>query len=130
MKPIAIAIMVGALFIAGGIVYARSSSTSTVQVVDAHNVSVTNGKQIVEIGVKGGYSPKLSSAKADMPTTLRMKTNATFDCSSGVVIPSLGYRQILPPSGETDIPVPAQKAGTTLEGNCVMGMYHFSVDFK
>jgi Cu+-exporting ATPase len=88
------------------------------------------GKQIVEIGVKGGYSPKVTSAKADMPTTLRMKTNGTFDCSSGVTIPSLGIRQTLPSSGSTDIEVPAQKAGTTLDGVCVMGMYHFAVNFN
>ncbi len=129
MKPIAIAIIVGALLVAGGVVYARSSSTTT-EAIDAHNVTVADGTQIVEIGVKGGYSPKVSTAKADMPTTLRMKTNGTFDCSSGVVIPSIGYRQVLPPSGETDISVPAQKAGTTLEGNCVMGMYHFTVNYK
>ena len=129
MKPTAVAILLGALLIGGAILYSNKGN-SPAQVADAHNVTVTDGKQVVAIGVKGGYSPKLSSAKANMPTVLRMTTNGTFDCSSGVTIPSLGIRQILPASGDTDIEVPPQKAGTTLNGVCVMGMYHFAVDFN
>jgi hypothetical protein len=59
-----------------------------------------------------------------------MKTNGTFDCSSGVTIPSLGIRQTLPSTGETDVEIPAQKSGTSLEGVCVMGMYHFTINFS
>ena len=129
MKPTAIAVFIGAILIVGAIWYSGKGS-SNVPVADAHNVTVTDGKQLVEIGVKGGYSPKVSTAKADMPTVLRMKTNGTFDCSSGVTIPSLGIRKMLPPSGDTDIEVPAQKAGTTIDGVCVMGMYHFAVNFN
>ena len=125
----AISIVITAVLIGGAIVFAGLSAGKATAPSVA-NVSVMDGKQIVEIGVKGGYSPKVSAAKADLPTVLRMKTNGTFDCSSGVVIPSLSYRQNLPPSGETDIEVPAQKSGTTLEGLCVMGMYHFSVNFN
>lgn len=128
MKPTVIAILIGAVVIAGAVWYSGKGN-SNAPVADAHNVTVADGKQIVEIGVKGGYSPKISTAKADMPTVLRMTTNGTFDCSSGVTIPSLGIRQILPASGNTDIEVPAQKAGTTLDGVCVMGMYHFAVNF-
>lgn len=129
MKPTVVAVLIGVVVIAGGIWYSGKSSRAE-PVADAHNVSVTDGKQIVAIGVKGGYLPKISSAKADMPTVLRMTTSGTFDCSSGVTIPSLGVRQILPASGNTDIEVPAQKAGTTLDGVCVMGMYHFAVNFN
>jgi plastocyanin domain-containing protein len=129
MKPTAIAVLVGAILIAGAIWYSGKSS-SAAPVTDAHNVTVTDGKQIVEIGVKGGYSPKVSVAKAGMPTVLRMTTNATFDCSSALTIPSLGIRQMLPSSGDTDIEVPSQKAGTTLNGVCAMGMYHFAVNFN
>ena len=94
------------------------------------NVSVVDGKQIVEIGAKAGYAPKLSAAKADMPTVLRMKTNSTFDCSSAVTIPSLGLKKILPSDGITDIEIPAQKTGSSLRGLCVMGMYNFQVQFN
>ena len=126
MKPTVIAILIGALFIGVAIVY-TGSGTPSAAIPPANNVSVIDGKQIVEIRVRGGYTPQQSSAKANIPTVLRMKTNGTFDCSSGVVIPSLGVRQILPSSGTTDIEVPAQKSGTTLQGLCGMGMYHFAV---
>ncbi len=128
MKPTVLAILIGVVAIGGTIWYSGRSTVAPV--ADAGNVSVTDGKQVIEIGVKGGYSPKVSTAKANMPTVLRMTTNGTFDCSSGVTIPSLGIRQTLPPSGNTDIEVPAQKAGTTLDGVCVMGMYNFAVNFK
>lgn len=94
------------------------------------NVINEAGKQVIEINVKGGYSPRVSIAKADVPTILKMKTNGTFDCSSSVVIPSIGYRNNLPSSGETEIEVPAQSAGTTLQGMCEMGMYNFQVKFN
>jgi plastocyanin domain-containing protein len=130
MKPTALAILVAAILIGGVVLFMGKSSGSTAVAAPANNVTVSDGKQVVAIGVKGGYLPQQSSAKADMPTVLRMKTNGTFDCSSGVTIPSLGIRKILPQTGETDITVPAQKAGTTLEGVCIMGMYHFAVNFE
>jgi plastocyanin domain-containing protein len=129
MKPTVIAVLVGAIII-GGTIFLAGKSGGNAAAAQGSNVSVSSGKQVIEIGVKGGYAPQLSSAKADMPTVLRMKTNGTFDCSSGVVIPSLGIRQILPSTASTDIPIPPQKAGTTLQGLCVMAMYHFAVNFN
>ena len=95
-----------------------------------NNVSVIDGKQIIEIGAKGGYAPRVSIAKADVPTILRIQTNGTFDCSAALTISSIGYREILPPSGITEIEVPAQKSGATLQGLCAMGMYNFKVQFN
>ena len=133
MKNTILVLVVG-LIIGGIFLLSRGKSQSAIATnfspATQNNVSVADGNQIVSIGVKGGYTPQTSSAKADMPTVLRMKTDGTFDCSSGVVIPSLSVRKILPSSGETDIPVPPQKAGTTLQGLCVMGMYRFQVQFN
>jgi len=95
-----------------------------------NNVSMVDGKQIVEISAKGGYSPRLSLAKAGVPTTLRVKTNGTFDCSGALVIPSINYSENLPMSGTTDIDLPVQSAGKTIQGFCAMGMYNFEVDFQ
>ncbi len=94
------------------------------------NVSTANDKQIIEIDAKGGYSPRMSIAKANVPTILRVKTSSTFDCSSSLRIPALSYSKNLPPSGTTDIEIPAQAAGSTLKALCSMGMYNFSVEFK
>ncbi len=94
------------------------------------NVSSDNDKQIIEIDAKGGYTPRMSIAKANVPTILRVKTSSTFDCSSALRIPSLGYSKNLPSTGTTDIEIPAQAAGSTLNALCSMGMYNFSVEFK
>ena len=95
----------------------------------ANNVTVVDGKQIITINVRGGYSPKVSVAKAGLPTTIRFKTNNTFDCSSAVRIPSLSVSKSLPSTGETDIDLGTQGVGT-LKGSCSMGMYNFSVKFE
>ncbi|MFA6338840.1 MAG: cupredoxin domain-containing protein [Candidatus Paceibacterota bacterium] len=97
--------------------------------ISASNVSIVDGKQIIEIQVKGGYSPQKSLAKSGVPTILRLKTNGTFDCSSSVQIPSLGVRKLLPQSGSIDIDLGVQKDGA-LQGTCGMGMYRFELDFQ
>lgn len=126
---IAISIIIASVLIVGAIVIAGQSGSQDV-VIAVSNVSVVDGKQIVEIGVKGGYFPGVSSAKADMPTILRMKTQGSFDCSSAVLIPSIGYRANLPPAGKTDIVIPPQKSGAILQGSCAMGMYNFQIQFN
>ena len=138
MKPMILAILTCVVLIGGALLLTSGSAdpsdrggpTATAPAIIADNVSVADGKQIVEIRAKGGYLPRVSDAKAGIPTVFRMETNGTFDCSSAVVIPSLGARQFLPASGSTDIEVPPQKAGTSLTGACAMGMYHFQVNFN
>ncbi|OHA32255.1 MAG: hypothetical protein A2928_01210 [Candidatus Taylorbacteria bacterium RIFCSPLOWO2_01_FULL_45_15b] len=95
-----------------------------------NNVIMQEERQIIEITAKGGYSPRVTEAKAGVPTTLIMETRGTFDCSSALVIPSIGYRDYLPPSGTTEIELPPQKSGTKLQGLCTMGMYSFTVNFN
>ncbi len=128
MKTI-IAITLAGIIIGGAIFFANKGH-GQVAAPNANNVSIVDGTQIVEIGAKGGYSPQASVAKADIPTILRMQTRGSFDCSSALTIPSLGYRANLPPSGTTDIPMPPQKSGTILQGHCAMGMYSFEVRFE
>ena len=106
----------------------KDSSNDTQQA--ANNVSIVDGKQIITINAKGSYSPKITTAKADMPTAIKMTTQGTLDCTSALTIPSIGYRGNLPPSGEILIDVPPQKAGTKLQGICAMGMYNFAVNFN
>lgn len=92
----------------------------------AQNVTQEGEKQIVTIRAKGGYAPKTSKAKAGIPTTLRVATESTFDCSSQLRVPSLDINETLPPSGTTDIPLGVLKPGT-LQGTCGMGMYRFDI---
>lgn len=130
MKVIALSIIGASVLIAGAIALSGTNSNTSPNTAPIDNVSLSEGKQIVEIGVKGGYSPRLSVAKADISTILRMKTEATFDCSSALTIPSINYQKNLPPSGITEIELPPQKAGTTLQGMCSMGMYNFEIAFN
>jgi plastocyanin domain-containing protein len=94
------------------------------------NVSVIDGKQVVEIKAKGGYAPRVTAAKANMPTVINVQTNGTFDCSSALTVPAIGFRTMLPSSGVTPIEIPPQQPGTTIKGVCSMGMYSFAVNFN
>jgi plastocyanin domain-containing protein len=92
--------------------------------------SDADGSQLIEVNVKGGYSPGRIDAKANTATTLRMKSLGTYGCERAFSIPKLGISKMLPSSGDTDIAIPAQAAGTTLVGTCSMGMYTFSINFN
>jgi hypothetical protein len=94
-----------------------------------NNVSIVDGKQIIEIQARGGYTPRKSIAKSGIPTIVRFNTKGTFDCSSSIRIPSLSIFKSLPQSGVTDIDLGSQKAGV-LQGSCGMGMYPFEIEFK
>jgi plastocyanin domain-containing protein len=94
-----------------------------------NNVSIVDGKQIIEIKAKGGYSPRKSIAKAGVPTIIRFNTNATFDCSSAVYVPSKKLSVNLPPTGSTDLDIGVIEV-SALEVTCSMGMYSFQIDFQ
>jgi plastocyanin domain-containing protein len=91
--------------------------------------SLVEGKQLIDVAVKEGYHPKAVTAKAGVPTVLKMKTDGTYDCSTVFVIPELKMRTQLPSSGVTDVEIPAQKAGTDLMAVCGMGMYSLEIKF-
>lgn len=131
MKTIVISILAVAVLIGGAILFSGGNKNKTSGTGPAaNNVSMLDGKQIITINAKGGYSPKVTAAKADVPTIIKMDTLGTFDCSSLLTIPSLGINKNLPPSGETEIEVPPQTSGTTLRGLCAMGMFSFAINFN
>ncbi len=126
-----IAIIIAGVIIGGAILLTKGGgkSSSVSDTPSVQNVSIVDGKQIIEIKAKGGYTPRISLAKANMPTILRFDTNGTFDCSSSVRIPSMNITKVLPQSGSTDIELGNSKLGT-LQGTCGMGMYPFEVQFQ
>ena len=130
MKYTIISILVAVILIGGAILFTRNGkSTDTDTTVQANNVSIVDGKQIIKIYAKGGYKPKISVAKTGIPTIIQFETNGTFDCSSYVRIPSIGISKILPQSGVTDIDIGTGQLGV-LQGTCGMGMYPFQVNFQ
>lgn len=128
MKGTLVATLIASILIVGAVWLSADSSQG--QSGDNTNVALIDGIQIIDIAAKGGYSPRVSEAQANVPSILRVSTKGTFDCSSALVIPSLNYRKNLPPSEVTEIKLPPQEAGTSLQGLCSMGMYSFVVNFN
>lgn len=123
---ITIALVVGLGFIFVGSSKSKND-TGTNQVVQ--NSEIKDGVQYITIDAKGGYSPKVSTGKAGIPTKLIVKTNGTYDCSASLVINSLNYKKILTQTGEEIIDLGIPKAGEPLQGVCGMGMYNFLINF-
>ncbi len=127
-----------AVFILGGAFYytnntvAPSSGSTQKKVANApvENSIIKDGVQYITITAQGGYSPRMSTAKAGIPTKIVVKTNGNYDCSSSLVIRSLNYRNMLPNTGETVIDAGTPKANDVLQGVCGMGMYNFLVKFS
>lgn len=130
MKNISIAIGIALVLIVGAVGLSQRTAPITTPSAGNTNVTMVDGTQVVAITAKGGYTPRKSVARAGVPTTLRITTKGTFDCSSAFTIPALNYSTHLPASGVVDVPIPPQQAGTTLAGSCGMGMYTMQVTFE
>ncbi len=126
-KTVLIIITLG-LLVTIGIIFLGDFKTDPAQAVQ--NSEIKNGIQYIKIDAQGGYFPKVSNAKADMPTKLIVKTYGTYDCSSSLVINSINYQKMLPQKGETEIDIGIPKAGVPLQGVCGMGMYSFLINFS
>ncbi len=124
-KAIVLSIGISFLIIVGAIWLAGGSSVAATGVA-----TIENGVQVVDIAAKGGYSPRVITAKAGLPTTIRVKTRGTFDCSASLVIPKLSYQKFLTPSGTEEIAITAEQAQGTMQGLCSMGMYNFQIRFE
>src|SRR3990167_8094008 len=90
MHKVVLIIVIFSLVVALGVIFAGGEKTSV------QNVEIKNGVQYITIDAKGGYSPRTSSAKADIPTKLIIKTDGTYDCSASLVIRSIGFQKIYP----------------------------------
>lgn len=123
-----LAVIFIAVAVVGLALITKNNRTPTVPTQS--NITEVDGKQIIAITTKGGYTPQNTAAKANLPTTIVFKTNGTFDCSSAVRIPSIRFQAFLPPSGVKEVSIAPQKPGTTLSGTCSMGMYHFTISFN
>jgi hypothetical protein len=130
MKGTIISVAIMLILIGGSFWLSKSggNTNQTNNVVKVNNVTIVDGKQVIEIEARGGYQPRKSYAKAGIPTIIRFSTNGTFDCSSFVRIPSLNVSQSLPQTGKTDISIGSPQI-STLKGSCGMGMYPFEVEF-
>ena len=130
MNKIALSIItLGLILGIGFMIFGSQVNNGEITVLSNQNVEVKDGVQYVTINAKGGYSPRITSAQANVPTKLIIKTNGTYDCSVALVIRSIGYQKILPQTGEELIDIGTRKSGSSLQGTCSMGMYNFEIKF-
>jgi plastocyanin domain-containing protein len=120
-----IGIVIGIVFFGGE--SKESNSTTNTQTVQ--NIEKRDDIQYVTINAKGGYSPKVSNAEANIKTKLIVRTSDTYDCSAALIIRSIGYQKTLSQTGQEVIDLGTPQIGT-LQGICSMGMYNFSVNFR
>lgn len=129
MKIASIIITV-ALIISSFIIFSSNSDNkSNKSKESSNNVKIIDGIQYITVNARGGYTPRISQAKSDIPTKLIVKTNGTYDCSQALVIRSINYNKILSPTGEEVIDLGNPKSGS-IQGMCSMGMYNFNIKFK
>lgn len=132
MNKVIITSVVLTVLAIGGIFMLLRADNAPSSIADGgtSNISVIDGKQVIRINAKGGYAPRITTARADMPTVIEVQTNGTYDCSLALTVPVVGFRKNLPASGITPIEIPPQQPGSTVRGVCTMGMYHFAVNFN
>jgi plastocyanin domain-containing protein len=130
MNKTASIIITAALVIGLGIVFLGMSNNSDSGNQTVQNVEIRDGIQYITINARGGYSPKVSTAQAGIPTKLIVKTNGTYDCSASLVVRSVGFQKILAQTGEEVIDLGVPEAGQPVQGLCSMGMYNFSINFN
>ncbi len=128
-KTVSIIIMAALVISIGIVFWGQSKNNLDSATGSAQNVEIKDGVQRVTIKARGGYFPKVSTAKAGIPTKLIVKTDGTYDCSAALVIRSIGFQKILAQTGEEVIDLGTPQVGT-LQGLCSMGMYNFAVNFK
>lgn len=130
MKKSALIIITLALVLSIGIIFSGSGSKNNPGNGAVQNSEIRDGIQYVTINAQGGYYPRVSEAKAGIPTKLVVKTDGTYDCSLSLIIRSLNFKKILPPAGEEIIDAGTPVAGQKIQGVCSMGMYSFQVQFN
>lgn len=128
-KQIILSLLITVALIGGAVFLTRDNSKEN-SLGDTASIEMVDGKQIINMSAKGGYSPRIINAKAGIDTVIKMKTEGTFDCSASLVIPEISYQKLLSPTGTEEIEISKDKAKGTMQGLCSMGMYNFQIKFN
>lgn len=122
---IIVAVVIFLLFL----LFQNKSNSGDINKVNTEDTAIDENTQVVEVTVKGGYTPNYIEAKANTKTVLKLISNQAFDCSAAFQIPALAYSKFLPPNGETLVNLGEQAAGTEITAACSMGMYLLKIKF-
>ncbi len=89
----------------------------------ASSASVRGGVQVVDITVKGGYSPDLIRVTEGVPLRLNFDRQESGDCTSRVVFADFGASKSLPAFGSATLEFTPDKVGE-FDFACGMNMIH------
>lgn len=89
----------------------------------ATDATVEGGRQVVDVTVKGGYSPSLIRVEAGTPVRLRFHRQENSDCTSRVVFPDLRKSASLEAFGTTTLDLDITEPGE-YSWACGMNMLH------
>jgi len=90
---------------------------------EALGAELRDGRQEVEIAVKGGYSPNLIRVREGVPLRLVFDRQETGDCTSRVVFPDFGVTRSLAPFARTAVEFTPDRSGE-FGFACGMNMVH------
>ena len=90
---------------------------------EARGAELHDGRQEVEIAVKGGYSPNLIRVREGVPLRLVFDRQETGDCTSRVVFPDFGVTRSLAPFARTAVEFTPDRSGE-FGFACGMNMVH------
>ncbi len=89
----------------------------------ARQAEVRGGMQVVDVTVKGGYSPDLIRVQAGVPLRLNFDRQESGDCTSRVVFADFGVSKSLPAFGSATLEFTPDKVGE-FDFACGMNMIH------
>ena len=99
-----------------------------------HQVAQTNAKvnddqQIVDVEVKGGYSPEVVVLKQGVPATLNFTGTDSSSCLDRVVFSDFGINQALPQNQKESVEIDTSQSGE-FQWACGMDMFHGKLVIK
>ena len=88
---------------------------------------LTDGVQVVDVKVQGGYSPDTIQLRKGLPVRILFDRREAGECTSHVVFPDFGINQALPAYATTAVEFTPSRAGR-YEFACGMNMIHGRLD--
>lgn len=97
--------------------------------VAEESAEVADDRQVVNVEVKGGYSPEVVILKKGVPATLNFTRKDSSSCLDRVVFSDFGVNQALPQNEKQSVEIDTSKPGE-YQWACGMDMFHGKLVIK
>lgn len=97
--------------------------------VAEESAEVADDRQVVNVEVKGGYSPEVVILKKGVPATLNFTRKDSSSCLDRVVFSDFGVNQALPKNEKQSVEIDTSKPGE-YQWACGMDMFHGKLVIK